>query len=164
MYDERLTVPRSWWLLPVAAGLSLALILLRFSAVGALAGLVVGIVATAAAVSSYGSARIRVVQGSLVAGQARIPVTALGAAQPLDRAEALAWRSVKADPRAFMLLRSYVPTALRVEVCDPADPTPYLYLSTRSPQRLAEALDAARDRTDQGTPDRGDADRSEADR
>jgi hypothetical protein len=31
-----------------------------------------------------------------------------------------------------------------VEVTDPADPTPYLYLSTREPERLAEALDTAR--------------------
>lgn len=144
MYDERLTVPRSWWLLSVAAGLSLALILLRLSAVAALAGLIVGAVAAAAALSSYGSARVRVVQGSLVAGQARIPVSALGEAEVLTPAEAVAWRGVKADPRAFMLLRSYVPTALRVEVTDPQDPTPYLYLSTRSPQRLADALSAAR--------------------
>lgn len=144
MYDERLTVPRSWWLLPVAIGLTLALILLRLSAVGALVGLVVGIAAGAAAISSYGSARIRVVQGSLVAGPARIPVDALGSAHALSPAEAVAWRGRKADPRAFMLLRSYVPTALRVEVSDPADPTPYLYLSTRSPMKLAEALDEAR--------------------
>jgi hypothetical protein len=144
MYDERLTVPRSWWLLPVALGFSLALIMLRFSAVGALVGLVVGIVAGAAALSSYGSARIRVVQGSLVAGQARIPADVLGAAQVLNPAETVAWRTVKADPRAFMLLRSYVPTALRVEITDPADPTPYVYLSTRSPQRLADALAEAR--------------------
>lgn len=144
MYDERLTVPRLWWLLPVATGLTLAMILLRLSAVGALVGLVVGIAAGAAAISSYGSARIRVVQGSLVAGQARIPVEALGTAHALGPADAVAWRGVKADPRAFMLLRSYVPTALRVEVTDPTDPTPYLYLSTRSPMRLAEALDEAR--------------------
>ncbi|WP_443135052.1 DUF3093 domain-containing protein [Kitasatospora sp. CB01950] len=143
MYEERLTVPRSWWLLPVALGLSLGLIMLRFSGLGALIGLVVGVAAGAAALSSYGSARIRVVQGSLVAGQARIPVSALGEAEVLNPKEATAWRSVKADPRAFMLLRSYVPTALKVAVTDPTDPTPYLYLSTRSPQRLADALGEA---------------------
>ncbi|MGF1427488.1 DUF3093 domain-containing protein [Kitasatospora sp. LaBMicrA B282] len=145
MYDERLTAPRSWWLLPVAAGLSIGLILFKFGPVPGVIGLVVGLVAGAVGLSSYGSARIRVVQGSLVAGQARIPVTALGAAEPLDAAAAVAWRSVKADPRAFMLLRSYVPTALRVQVTDPADPTPYLYLSTRDPQALAAAISAARD-------------------
>ncbi|MFE0460245.1 DUF3093 domain-containing protein [Kitasatospora sp. NPDC058965] len=142
MYDERLTAPRSWWLLPVAAGLSLGLILLRFGPVPGLIGLLVGFVAAAIGLSSYGSARIRVVQGSLVAGQARIPLSALGAAHPLNAAEAVAWRSVKADPRAFMLLRSYVRTALRVEVVDPADPTPYLYLSTRDPEALAAAIGA----------------------
>jgi hypothetical protein len=144
MYDERLTAPRSWWLLPVAVGFSCALILLRLGPVPAVIGLVAGVVLGAAALSSYGSARIRVVQGSLVAGAARIPLEALGEAQPLDRAEAVAWRTAKADPRAFMLLRSYVPTALRVVVSDPQDPTPYVYLSTRSPERLAEALEAAR--------------------
>ncbi|MER5638759.1 DUF3093 domain-containing protein [Kitasatospora sp. NPDC002227] len=144
MYDERLTVPRSWWLLALGLGLSLALVLLRFSPVAALVGLVAGTAAGAVALSSYGSARIRVVQGSLVAGAARIPVSALGEAEPLTPAEAVAWRGVKADPRAFMLLRSYVPTALRVEVTDPQDPTPYLYLSTRSPRKLADALAAAR--------------------
>jgi hypothetical protein len=95
-------------------------------------------------VSSYGSARIRVVAGTLVAGKARVPVAALGEATVLGRAEAVAWRSYKANPHAFMLLRSYVPGALKVEVTDPADPTPYLYLSTRSPQRLADALAAAK--------------------
>lgn len=58
----------------------------------------------------------------------------------LDAEEARAWRSYKADPRAFMLLRSYIPTAVRVKVTDPADPTPYVYLSTREPQALVAAL------------------------
>jgi hypothetical protein len=107
-------------------------------------GLIGGAAPIAVAVSSYGSARIRVVASSLVAGDARIPVTALGEAEVLDAAGAAAWRTRKADPRAFMLLRSYIPTALRVEVVDPADPTPYVYLSTRDPQALAAALAAVR--------------------
>jgi hypothetical protein len=143
-YDERLTVPRSWWFLAAGAGFSLALILLPLGTLPMLAGLVGGAALTAAAVSSYGSARIRVVAGSLVAGDARIPVEALGEATVLDAEEALAWRQHKADPRAFMLLRAYVPTALKVEITDPADPTPYAYLSTRSPERLAAALQAVR--------------------
>ncbi|MFI0719568.1 DUF3093 domain-containing protein [Streptomyces sp. NPDC021224] len=144
-YDERLTVPRSWWFLAVGVGVAMALILLPFGPLPLLAGLVVGAALSLMAVSSYGSARIRVVAGSLVAGKARIPVGALGEATVLDREETVAWRTYKADPRAFMLLRSYVPTAVRVEVTDPADPTPYVYLSTRSPQRLAAALEAVRE-------------------
>lgn len=143
-YDERLTVPHSWWAMAVGMGVALALVLFPFGPLPMLGGLVAGAALAMMAVSSYGSARIRVVAGSLVAGKARIPLTVLGEAEVLDRAEAVAWRSYKADPRAFMLLRSYVPTALKVAVTDPEDPTPYVYLSTRSPQRLADALAAVR--------------------
>jgi hypothetical protein len=145
-YDERLIVPRSWWLIAAGSGFAFALILLPLGTLPMLAGLVGGGALAAAAVSSYGSARIRVVAGSLVAGDARIPVEALGEATVLDADEAIAWRRHKADPRAFMLLRAYIPTALKVEITDPSDPTPYVYLSTRSPQRLASALDAVRAR------------------
>lgn len=109
-----------------------------------LAGLIGGTAAAAVVVSSYGSVRIRVVAGTLVAGDARIPVTALGEPEVLDAEEARAWRLHKADPRAFMLLRSYIPTAVRVEVTDPQDPTPYAYISTRDPQALKAALDGVR--------------------
>ena len=144
-YEERLTAPRSWWLIAALAAVGLALILLPLGKLPMLAGLAVGAAGAAAAVSSYGSPRIRVVAGSLVAGDARIPVSALGKAQVLDAEEAVAWRTHKADPAAYLLLRSYIPTALRVEVTDPEDPTPYLYLSTRDPERLAAALATASD-------------------
>lgn len=143
-YDERLTAPRSWWLITVMVALSGGLVLLPLGPVPMLGGLIAAGALAAAAVSSYGSARIRVVADSLVAGDARIPVSALGEAEVLDAEEARAWRSYKADPRAFMLLRSYVPTAVRVPVTDPQDPTPYVYVSTRDPRGLVAALDAAR--------------------
>ncbi|MFD9432054.1 DUF3093 domain-containing protein [Streptomyces sp. NPDC060002] len=146
-YEERLTAPRSWWFVSFLVGVSMALILLPFGTLPLLGGLVGGTAAAAVVASSYGSLRIRVVGDSLIAGEARIPVAALGEAEILDADEARAWRTYKADTRAFLLLRSYIPGALRVEVTDPDDPTPYLYLSTREPERLAEALKAAREAT-----------------
>ncbi|GAA3215509.1 DUF3093 domain-containing protein [Streptomyces sp. XM83C] len=143
-YEERLTAPRSWWLISFLAGVALALILLPFGTLPMLGGLVGGTAAAAVTASSYGSVRIRVVGDQLVAGDAKIPVAALGEAEVLDAEEARAWRTYKADTRAFLLLRAYIPTALRVEVTDPEDPTPYLYLSTREPERLAQALQAAK--------------------
>ncbi|MDX3579068.1 MULTISPECIES: DUF3093 domain-containing protein [unclassified Streptomyces] len=143
-YEERLTAPRSWWFVSFLVGVSMALILLPFGTLPLLGGLVGGTAAAAVVASSYGSPRIRVVGDSLIAGEAKIPVTALGDAEVLDPEEARAWRTYKADTRAFLLLRSYIPTALKVEVTDPQDPTPYLYLSTREPERLAQALEAAR--------------------
>lgn len=143
-YDERLTAPRSWWLLAVFSGVAGGLVMLPLGVLPMLGGLAATGALAAVAVSSYGSARIRVLPDSLVAGDARIPLTALGEAHVLDGDEAFAWRTHKADPRAHMLLRSYIRTAVRVEVTDPADPTPYVFLSTRRPQRLADALAAAR--------------------
>jgi len=143
-YAERLTAPRSWWFITALVGLSGGLILLPLGPLPMLGGLIAAAALASVVVSSYGSARIRVVAGSLVAGDARIPVSALGEPEVLDAEEARAWRSYKADPHAFMLLRSYVPTALRIEITDPADPTPYVYLSTRDPKALSAAITAVR--------------------
>ncbi|HZX37528.1 MAG TPA: DUF3093 domain-containing protein [Streptomyces sp.] len=143
-YEERLTAPRSWWVITALVGVAGGLLMLPLGTLPMLGGLIGAAAVAAAVVSSYGSVRIRVVAGSLVAGDARIPLTALGEAEVLDADEARAWRSYKADPRAFMLLRSYVPTALRIEITDPADPTPYVYLSTRRPKALAAALTTVR--------------------
>ncbi|MFF4575344.1 DUF3093 domain-containing protein [Streptomyces sp. NPDC001410] len=143
-YEERLTAPRSWWLISFLVGVSFALILLPFGTLPLLGGLVGGTAAAAVVASAYGSLRIRVVGDALIAGEAKIPVSALGDSEILDPEEARAWRTYKADTRAFLLLRAYIPRALRVEVTDPQDPTPYLYLSTREPERLAAAIEAAK--------------------
>lgn len=143
-HDERLTAPRSWWGIAVLTGLACALMLLPLGGLPLLAGLIGGTALAGLLVSSYGSARVRVVNGVLAAGDARIPVTALGEPEILDPEEARAWRTYKADTRAYMVMRGYIPTAVRVEVTDPADPTPYVYLSTREPEALVAALRAAR--------------------
>ena len=38
------------------------------------------------------------------------------------------------------LLRSWIPTAVRVDLNDPDDPTPYWFISTRKPVELVRAL------------------------
>ncbi|MEU3448260.1 DUF3093 domain-containing protein [Streptomyces thermolilacinus] len=143
-YDERLTAPGPWWVIAALLGLSGGLVAMPLGVVPMLGGFIAAGALAAIGVSAYGSARVRVVAGSLVAGDARIPVEALGEPEALDAEEARAWRTYKADPRAFMLLRGYVPRAVRVEVTDPDDPTPYVYLSTRDPEALAAAIRAAR--------------------
>ncbi|MEU7180594.1 MULTISPECIES: DUF3093 domain-containing protein [Streptomyces] len=143
-YEERLTAPRSWWVIAALIGVACALMLLPLGTLPMLGGLIGGAALASVAVSAYGSVRIRVVGDALIAGDAKIPAAALGEAWVLDRDEAVAWRTHKADVRAFMLLRSYIGTAVRVEITDPADPTPYAYLSTREPERLVAALAAVR--------------------
>lgn len=145
-YSERLGVPASWWALTALMAVSGALVGLAFGIVPTIAlALVLGALA-AWATGAYGAARITVTETELLAGRARIPLTALGAGVALDPEQARSLRMENADPRAFMLLRAYIPGAARIEVVDPADPTPYLYLSSRNPQRLVDVVAALRAR------------------
>ncbi|HEV2636921.1 MAG TPA: DUF3093 domain-containing protein [Actinocrinis sp.] len=141
-YREKLSAPPSWYLLAVTFGLCFGIIFLVVNPLLALGALVVVALVGCAVVASYGSPRIEVYPDILIAGRASLPVRALGHAGALDVEAAHALQTHEADARAYMLLRSYVRTAVRVEIIDPADPTPYLYLSTRKPEELAAAVNA----------------------
>jgi len=139
-YEERLTAPAAWWAIVALAGIMAGLIFLRASPLAALLATVATTAVAAMLVVAYGRVGVRVHDGYLEAGPARLPLTALGAATALDAEAARRLRTTEADARAFMLLRGYVPTAVRVEVADPTDPTPYLYVSTRWPEKVVAAL------------------------
>jgi hypothetical protein len=78
--------------------------------------------------------------GVLRAGSARIPVALLGPAQALDVAAMRHELGPGLDARAYVCLRAWARTGVRVALDDPADPTPYWLISTRRPQLLVEAL------------------------
>ncbi|HEU5333201.1 MAG TPA: DUF3093 domain-containing protein [Actinocrinis sp.] len=141
-YSETLRAPLSWYFIAFLGGLSLAIIVLVMSPWWSLAALVGGTAVFCWAVAAYGRPVIEVSGGRLTAGRATLPAAALGPATALGAEKARALRTFEADPRAFLLLRSYISTAVRVEVADPGDPTPYLYLSSRKPGQLAAAVNA----------------------
>jgi len=143
-YRERLSAPVSWYLIGVLFGVAFGIIFLVVGPWPALAGLVGGSAVAVWVVAAYGRASIQVDQGTLQAGPAALPLASLGEASALGPEQARALRTQDADPRAFMLLRSYVKTAVRVEVVDPRDPHPYLYLSSRHPERLAATIAGAK--------------------
>lgn len=139
-YDERLTVPRTWWVIVFAFGLATALVFFPYGPIAALIAFAAGVGLATSFATSQGSMRIRVTPKLLVVGDARLPLNALGEPHALFGDEARAWRTYKADTRAFFVMRSYISGAVRVEVLDPDDPTPYLYISTRAPEQLAAAI------------------------
>ncbi|MGW2014481.1 DUF3093 domain-containing protein [Streptomyces sp. NPDC001927] len=143
-YDEWLTAPRSYWVIAALIGFASALIVFPYGLPAALGGFVVGTAVACSWVNAQGSSRIRIVGNLLVADDARVPLLALGKVEVLEGEEARAWRTYKADLRAHMLMRGFVPDAVRIEVVDADDPTPYIYLSTRSPQALSDAISVAR--------------------
>lgn len=142
-YAERLYAPV--WLWVVAAALVASLAVAYGAALGTRVGLLTGLVTGVAAgwALARAGARVVVTDDVLVAGRARIPLSAVGQIRPLDAIQTRALRGAQADPRAYLLVRGWVRTSVYVEVTDPADPTPYWLVTTRHPQELARAAAAA---------------------
>jgi DUF3093 family protein len=140
-YSERLRVPVSWWLI-AAAGLGTLWLAVDAATPVAAAAVVTGVavVLVVAGFLRYGAAPVTVDDEALTAGRARIPLTYLGAAEPLTGEDARAARGRDCDPRAYLLLRPYVSGAVRVRLTDPDDPAPYWLVATRHPEQLAKAL------------------------
>ncbi|MBS2938158.1 DUF3093 domain-containing protein [Nocardioides sp. J2M5] len=140
-YAERLTVPLRWWAQGTMLVASLWLAVLAATpgpvawstTLGALALMVALFV-------SYGNVRVGVAGGELRAGRAHIPLTHVGEVVALEPEEMRRLAGRDADARAHLLLRPYVKRGVRVEVTDPADPTPYWLISCRRPDRLVSAV------------------------
>ena len=146
-YDERLVAPPLWW----AGGLGVAVMLAAgIHAGGSGARAVVPyvvlplVVLGVLAVSSRG--RVRVDGGVLHVPGARIPLTHVGGITPLDADGTRRVRGPLAEPRAYVATRPWLPRAVRVQVEDPDDDTPYWLVGTRDPEGLAAALQAERQR------------------
>lgn len=140
-YRERLSVPVRWWLLAAATVLTLWLIVAIPA--GDAAGIVVaglGAVLLTVFFLRYGGAVVAVDARQLRAGRASIERSYLGSAEALTGEAARNAFGRDCDPKAYLVLRGYLPGAVRVEVTDPHDPTPYWLIATRDPQRLAAAL------------------------
>lgn len=105
-----------------------------------LAPLVYAIVAVLLTVSAP---RVTVTEKEFTAGYANIPVTYLGNITVLNRDERQVAIGPGADARAFMLLRSWIPTSLKIENTDPTDSAPYWLISTRKPEELQNCLTSA---------------------
>jgi hypothetical protein len=146
-YRERLTVPRGWWLPPVFFIVVVPLGVAQY--VNTIAGVIAAVALVAAVVwllVNYGAIDLVVDDTRFRAGPETVDLRWVGTVSPLDVEQARQLRGVRADARAPLVLRGYLPLAVRVDVTDPARPEPYWYVSTRQPQALAAALRAARDR------------------
>lgn len=141
LYRERLGAPAGWWLIGLA-GLATVWVVTAVPA-GLLAATVVTAIAAvlvAVVLIGYGAAEVSVDAEMLRAGRASIERRYLGDVAALEGDQARTASGRDADHRAYLLLRPYVRGAVRVDVNDPDDPTPYWLIATRHPDRLAAAL------------------------
>ncbi|GAA1567504.1 DUF3093 domain-containing protein [Kribbella sancticallisti] len=140
-YRERLSVPVLWWIIGAAAVATLYVI--TAVPAGIFTGIAVGGIAAALLITlflRYGGAVVEVNAEKLRAGRASIEREYLGKVEALSGEAARNAFGRDCDPAAYLVLRSYLPGAVRVEITDPQDPAPYWLIATRNPEQLAAAL------------------------
>lgn len=141
-HDERLWFGPVGWFGVALAALSLGAVPAPINPrLGLVVGLVTLLVAVVVVVAT--TARVRVADGVLRAGRAQVPVALLAAPRALSPQELALELGPALDARSYACLRSWVRTAVRVELRDPTDPTPYWIVSTRRPAELVAALERA---------------------
>jgi Protein of unknown function (DUF3093) len=151
LYRERLWPSPAIWALAPGFGLVAGLVAMPLSAPAAAMSCAVTVVAILILLVR-GTVEIRVAEGRLTAGPARIAVQLLGPAVTLDPAGMRRARGVELDARAFLCLRGWLAEGVRVPVLDRADPTPYWLISSRRPAALAAALAASVPVPETGSP------------
>lgn len=148
VYSERLW-PAPWvWASGVLVAATLGVVFVPASSVRF--AVAVGVLAMLGlfALLRWWSPVVRVVEPGagaglwLQAGEARIPLTALGPVEVLDAEAMRSALGPALDARSHRCIRGWVATGVLVPVVDERDPVPYWLVSTRSPERLAAAVAA----------------------
>lgn len=83
---------------------------------------------------------IEVTDTELRAGRAQISRSYVRVADPESRESTRELLSTRSDARAHLVIRSWIPEAVRIELSDERDSTPYWLVSSRQPEKLANAL------------------------
>ena len=138
-YRERLS-PSLWVLVSAAVCAPMAALVFAplDTTVSLVIGAIVGIGIVALMVA--GSPVVRVKDGWLVVGRARIEVGYLGESSVFTGEEARNARGAGLDPRAFHLFRGGIDPVAEFAITDDDDPAPTWVISSRTPDRLVAAV------------------------
>ncbi|GGA57804.1 hypothetical protein GCM10011490_04580 [Pseudoclavibacter endophyticus] len=143
-YHERVW-PSAWMF--IAALLVIPATVLVFLRINVWVGVFLGIAIYAGYVALLivASPVVEVSNRQLRVGSARIPLTVTGDVTAYSTREAARVAAgPDLDARAWLCLRGWAPTSARVDVTDPVDPVPYWLFSTRNPDAVRAAIEAAR--------------------
>lgn len=143
IYRERLWA--STWVF-LAMALVIPASLLVFWPISVTAGIIVAfaLYAGCCGILVLASPVVLLTSEQLTAGRARLPIEFAGETIGYREPEATAQRGVELDARAWLLIRGWVAPVVRIEITDPADPTPYWLVSTRRPEELVAAIEQAK--------------------
>jgi hypothetical protein len=145
LYRERLSTP--WWWYPV--GLFVAGLLAAEFHVSGLRltdWIPFGTLLPLAAVIVWitGRSELKIADGEVRIRGAHLPLRYISGWIALDPNTLRRVVGREGDPAAFVQIRPWIGPGVQLWLDDPDDPTPYWVVSTRHPDRLVAALDAAR--------------------
>jgi hypothetical protein len=143
VYRERLSVPIWWWLAaPGLAALLAAELFLGAPGFATALPYVVLIPAVVVGLWWVGRIHVTVTPEELIVDDARLPLRFVASVTPLTALETRDLLGPNAEQYAFVIQRPWIRGAVRVDLADPADPTPYWVISSRKSGELAGAIDA----------------------
>ena len=125
----------------MAASLSLAV----WAAIGNQAALIISVIQIALLIlaARQSSLTITVTKGWLLVGPAAIERAFIHNFKALEFKEYKRIRGVDADPASYLQIRFWVNSAIKVDLRDPKDKTPYWLISTNRANELAKLLNVA---------------------
>jgi hypothetical protein len=144
VFQERLWPSVGQWVFAFIMTTSLGIAYGR--AYGADLGIVVGIAATFVVIVGLvvNTPLIQIDELNFRVGRARLPLQYVGKIQKLDEEQSRRARSTDANSNAHFQLRGGIKNTVIVEVTDAEDPHPYWQVSSRNPDELIAALNAAK--------------------
>jgi hypothetical protein len=144
VFQERLWPSVGQWVFAFIMTSSLGIAYGR--AYGADLGIVVGIAASIVVVIGLvvNTPLIQIDELNFRVGRARLPLQYVGKIQKLDEEQSRRARSTDANSNAHFQLRGGIKNTVIVEVTDAEDPHPYWQVSSRNPDALIAALNAAK--------------------
>ena len=120
----------------------LSLVIAVWAALGNFSALITFIALTIAllAIAVTGKSEVRVIEDELVIGKAHIGVKYLGDVEILDKNSMRLVRTREADPAAFLAIKFWVSTGVKITLKDQRDPTPYWLVSCKKGRELKSIL------------------------
>ncbi len=130
------------WVLAFIYFMFLSLVIAIWAALGNASALIALIAATALIFFIAIAARSQIVltDTELILGKAHIERKYLGEITILDRDAMRLIRTRDADPAAFLAIKFWISTGVKIAINDDRDPTPYWLVSTRKAEELKRTL------------------------
>ena len=150
MFQEKISWPISVWSLSIALCATLSFSV--WAALGNVAAIAAAIIQLILlALWSIGNSLSLAIESIdrqyyLHVGGAYLPLKFIKEVTVLDPSEMARIRTRDAHPTAHLALRYWVKTGVKIELADPADPTPYWLISTKKGRELKEVITRNLDR------------------